>query len=265
MTISHFKKISFSKYHGSGNDFILIDARDNKNNFLEKDIKFLCHRHIGIGADGIVFLLKSKKADFRMRIFNSDGKEADMCGNGFFCLINFLKDLNEKRKNYWIETKKEILYGGWLKDRIFLNFQNIKIIKEVVIDQIPFTWIRAGVDHVVCFVKKIHKEQVLQIGKKISHHQLFSKGVNVNVASLRKDGAIDLLVYEKGVEDVTFSCGTGAIATAIASAKRLKKTSPITICFPLGQMQVEFSLKKETANDVKLIGSSSYIFSGKIF
>lgn len=263
--------ISFFKYQAAGNDFILID--DRKGSFPVDNssyISTLCTRKWGIGADGLILLQPSSKKHFRMRIFNSDGKEAASCGNGLCCLARFLTDLGHPPKVYEIEMMKSTAKITFVDGSPAVFFEPPKHLKKSL--SIPLSWgketvhfIDTGVPHAVLFVQDAAQEPVLEKGKEIRWHPSFQpEGANVNFVQKLLDGSIRVRTYERGVEDETLACGTGAAATALMAHEILSLASPISIHFPGGKLLVSFEKGKEGFKNVLLINPASQVFSGSI-
>jgi len=223
--------ISFSKLHGNGNDFILIDefngpvVPDNeKSNFSLK----VCDRHFGVGGDGVLFLSKpdpsGSSADLKMRIFNSDGSEAEMCGNGIRCLIKYAVDAQYIDKNsLFVET-----LAGCIK--AYYNFEGQDLVVKVKLsapkfifsnrefDGLLLSLVNTGVPHAVIFVDDVKSVDLKKIAPKIRYStEISPDGCNVNFAQLVGKNKITIRTYERGVEDETLSCGTGAVAVALVA------------------------------------------------
>jgi len=224
--------ISFSKLHGNGNDFILIDEfnglviPDNeKSSFSFK----ICDRHFGVGGDGVLFLSKpdDPSADLKMRIFNSDGSEAEMCGNGIRCLIKYAIDARYTDKNpLFVETLAGCIKayysveGKDLSVRVRLNAPKFIFLNREF-DDLLFSLVNTGVPHAVIFVNEVNSVELKKIAPKIRYSkEISSEGCNVNFAQLSEKNKIVVRTYERGVEDETLGCGTGAVAVALV-AKRL--------------------------------------------
>lgn len=257
--------INFSKYHGTGNDFILID--DRKVYFPIHDgakISKLCHRNLGIGADGLILLHPSDVADYRMRIFNSDGKEAKSCGNGLLCLMRFIFDLGLLKQNtFSIQTMNDIVLANKGKDGYEITLglaKNIKLNQSLILDEeLVFHEVDTGNEHVVLFVDDLTKVDVDSLGKKIRSHKQFSpNGVNVNFAQVMEDKVL-VRTFEKGVEKETLACGTGAAAVGIISSLVYQTKPLIPICFQHGFLTIDLQNERP-----KMIGSSEFVFSGSI-
>lgn len=261
-------RMSFSKYTGCGNDFILIDNRLAIFPHREKAlIQELCQRTSGIGADGIVLLEASKKADFKMRIFNSDGSEAEMCGNGIRCLLKFVHELGFPRKMYTIETMKKILQATFMGEDISIQMglpTDMSWDLEIPLKQQSYVLhhLNTGVPHAVLFVKNIETIDVRQIGGEIRHHPLFSpRGVNVTFAQIEPKGTLSVRTFERGVEDETFACGTGATAAALASAHKYGLRSPIQVQTRSKEiLEIGFS----SPGNVTLTGAAKLVFRGEV-
>ncbi|MBS4167888.1 diaminopimelate epimerase [Parachlamydia sp. AcF125] len=260
--------LAFSKYNGCGNDFILIDNRDRR--FPDRDASFirrLCQRQYGIGADGLILLELSQIADFRMRIFNADGCETEMCGNGIRCLVKFAQDLGITKKHYTIQTMHSILEAFSSEDSITISMgepAEIEWATQIEVDQTLLTvhWIDTGVPHAVIFVDEVEKADWMALAPKIRSHPHFSpKGVNVNFAQIQKH-QISLRTYERGVEQETLACGTGATAAALAAAKTMNIPSPVSIKTRSGDnLEVRFE-KTSKFHNVHLTGSAICTFKG---
>lgn len=230
--------IPFAKYSGCGNDFILIDNREHILGDCPPPeyIARLCHRQKGIGADGIVLLERSKRGDFRMRIFNSDGSEAEMCGNGIRCLARFIHDLGFPQKNLTIETMHQIIHTS-LKPDGTVQVRMPPAIEHAYSVQIEVNnhnyivhHIDTGVPHAVLFVEDIEDSAHMTLAPRIRHHpKFYPKGSNVNFVKLLPDQTISVRTYERGVEAETLACGTGAAASAVATARIHRLAGPIQV------------------------------------
>ncbi|PIX77553.1 MAG: diaminopimelate epimerase, partial [bacterium (Candidatus Ratteibacteria) CG_4_10_14_3_um_filter_41_18] len=232
-------KIRFVKMQSGGNDFVLIDNRKSLIRDRAKLARKLCLRKFSIGADGFLLLENSKTADFRMRIYNSDGSEAEMCGNGIRCLIKFI--YSEKlaaQKEISIETKDAIYYGKYKKELISVRIRepkkvNLNLNLKIKEKKEKVFLINVGVPHTIVFVKNLKKIDVKSLGSLIRYHQQFSPaGTNVDFVRVVNRHALKIRIYERGVEDETFSCGTGATAAAIISYKLGRVKSPVKV-FPI--------------------------------
>ncbi len=259
--------MEFAKIVGSGNDFIVIDNRENKIKRGNEIAKKLCDRKFGIGADGLLLLEKSKKADFKMRIFNPDGSEAEMCGNGLRCILRFIYENSlSNKKKLEIETKAGILDGEIKGKNIKIRIKLIEEAKlniEIPVDKdvIIGNYINTGVPHTVIFVNDIEKINLKEIGPKIRNNKIFGeKGTNVDWVEVVKDGYIKIRTYERGVEGETLSCGTGVVASAIITYLNRGMKSPINVITKSKEiLRVYFD--KELEN-IYLEGKTLYTFKG---
>lgn len=238
--------MKFAKYHGAGNDFILIDDRDLSFSADAQLIKKMCHRRFGIGADGVILLQPSSKADFRMRIFNNDGGEAAMCGNGIRCLIHFIRSLGLTQKQYWIETKERVVPCAIEGDTVSVDLGVFRWLSEHVID--------TGVPHAVVFVESLERIDLEVKGRELRE----SLGSNVNFASKDPSGVIRMRTYERGVEGETLACGTGAAAVGVVARARFSVQNPVKIlCASSEELLVEVG-----EESVRLIGTATFVFNG---
>lgn len=230
--------IPFAKYSGSGNDFILFDNRTLSLKFSPPEITRLCNRPQGIGADGIILLEPSKKADGKMRIFNKDGSEAEMCGNGIRCLARFFKTLGFAKTTFSIETFERILNITLEDPFVEVEMGEPTSLKwDSSIDDIPFPidFLNTGVPHAVSFHDNLQEINVATLGKKIRFHPAFGpKGTNATFA--KYDGnKILVRTFERGVEGETLACGTGVAAAAFAAKRRWGFSGPISVIPPSGE------------------------------
>ncbi|MBU1147128.1 MAG: diaminopimelate epimerase [Candidatus Omnitrophica bacterium] len=216
-------RLKFTKMVGAGNDFVVIDVRFSvfgSRFSIAKLAQFLCERKTGVGADGLLVLEKSKKADFRMRIFNADGSEAEMCGNGLRCAALYVG----KKGKAKVETKAGIYEASITgKDRVKIKMEESKDLRlnfpiRVNDRCIRASYIDTGVPHTVVSVQGIEKIDVDSIGRSIRYHKEFKPaGTNVDFVEIIDDKNIKMRTYERGVEGETLACGTGAVAAAIVS------------------------------------------------
>ncbi len=257
-------KIVFQKYQGTGNDFIILDNRDNRYDTLtEKQVEFLCHRRFGIGADGLMMLNSSKEYDFRMIYFNADGKEGSMCGNGGRCLVKFAYDIGIVKSQYkFIATdglhEAEVDFSG----KVRLKMKDVSSVSDLDDHYILDT----GSPHYVKFVEKLDNIEVTEQGKTIRYGKEFNaKGINVNFVEEIDDHTIFVRTYERGVEDETYSCGTGVTASALVAAHNINSFNEISVKTLGGNLSVEFNaIDKNNFNNIWLIGPAEHVFSGEL-
>jgi len=261
-------KIVFSKFHGAGNDFILVDNRHEQYNLITTEqIAFICHRHFGIGADGLMFLEKSKDYDFEMKYYNSDGKEGTMCGNGGRCITAFADFLGIKKGQYLFKAvdglhEAEILQKNDAHWKISLQMSDVESV-EVYNDSF---FLDTGSPHHVEFVDNVKDVDVFKQGRAIRHNDFYEPkgGTNVNFVSLEGD-TINVRTYERGVEDETLACGTGVTAVAIATALKFGDVKTEYKLHALGgDLKVQFEKDENTFKNIWLKGPAVHVFSGEI-
>ena len=235
--------MNFYKYHAVGNNFIFID--DRKLLFNKSRIQQLCKKDIGIGADGLILLQNSSISDFKMQFFNNDGKEANCCGNGLCCMLQFIKDLKLLKTKAIIETTQELIEGYIEKKESVIVFNKIKTLKKnicITIGKEKFFiyQIFCGVPHIVIFLKTPKLiNSMKRLAKTLRFHPMFSPdGVNVNFANIKNKTELTLTTYERGIEDFTNGCGTGSVATAIAYNLLNEKNTKPNILFKHGIIKV---------------------------
>lgn len=255
-------ELSFFKYHGAGNDFILIDNSEGKISLTTEQITYLCHRRFGIGADGLMLLQKITEADFEMVYYNSDGNESTMCGNGGRCIAAFAHYLGIAGKEMTFKAIDGLHHAVIHDDGIVaLQMQDVASI----------TWednhaiLNTGSPHFVQWVDDVNNIDVFHKGRSIRNRQAFQpKGINVNFIQ-KADQGIVIRTYERGVEDETLACGTGVTAAAIVSAGDKTGTFNIPVKAMGGNLSVRFEKKSaHTANDIILTGGATFVFKGTI-
>lgn len=265
------REISFSKYSGCGNDFLLIDNRDLSFPSSEKKlIQRLCHRPEGVGADGIVLLETSQVADFKMRIFNADGSEAEMCGNGLRCLKQFIREQGIYQSPLSIETMQRILQVEMSHDHVKASMGNPSSIKLGINLSVESTnyivhYLDTGVPHIIHFVDDVESVEVNALGSKLRFHPLFApKGANANFAQITGPSSLRLRTYERGVEQETLACGTGATAAAIISSILHQLIAPVRVETRSGQsLTIDFSIDENNQiTNVTQSGPATYHFKG---
>lgn len=262
-------KIQFYKYHGTGNDFILIDNRtvDIKYLLSGKQIAHLCNRRIGIGADGLILMESSQNSDFKMVYFNSDGLPGSMCGNGGRCIVAFAAFLGIEKEEYIFEAsdgthKAKILSNGYIS----LTMNDItsweKLNNDLVMD--------TGSPHFVRFLHdKIHEVDIIKIGKSIRYSEPYKKeGINVNLVQPISKNHIQVRTYERGVEDETSSCGTGVTAAAIAHQLMQDPTTTgaflVKVATNGGELIVSGEFDQKKFINIRLEGPATQVFDGKV-
>ena len=254
--------IPFYKYNGTGNDFIMIDNREQKFDASNTElINKLCTRHFGIGADGLILLENETGFDFKMVYFNSDGNESTMCGNGGRCIIRFAHDLKIINN----ETHFTAIDGphlGKVSDaEISLQMQNVS---QIDLNN-THTVLDTGSPHYVAFMETLPTNDFTQIAGNIRRNPPFDQeGINVNFATI-KNNEITMRTFERGVEDETLACGTGATAVAISAFHTGKtKQTQIPVKVMGGQLHVSFNRDQNEYNNIWLTGPAEFVFEGKI-
>src|SRR6188472_1668801 len=264
--------LRFTKMNGAGNDFILFDNRAGDVDLNRNQIARLCDRHRGIGADGILLLENpSDHADFRMRYFNADGGEAEMCGNGARCFARFANKVAGTEAKISFETPAGVISAELKGDLVTLRMTEptdlrLNVDLPMADEKKTVHFVNSGVPHVVIAVAKIDDADVRRDGAAIRHHQMFSpNGANVNFIEKRGPNKIAIRTYERGVEDETLACGTGIVASALIFAATEKSSSPITVLARGGdELQVGFEKVDGSFRNVTLTGPAEFVFQGEI-
>jgi len=266
-------KIKFWKMHGAHNDFVLVDAR--RKDFPSEDIEFLRHisaRHEGIGCEGVILLEPAEKADFRIRFFNPDGGEVEMCGNGARCAARLAFEHKMLGEKMMIETG-----AGCIRAQVMSPPQ----VRLFMID--PFDWVfdgaldlegrhlsycavNTGVPHVVMRTGDLKDVDVQEVGSAVRYHREFAPdGTNVNFMQISPEGELYVRTYERGVEDETPACGTGITAAALIAAKNGWVDLPVRVHSAGGDsLIVGAELTEEGAGKVTLTGPAEHVFEGTI-
>ncbi len=256
-------RLHFYKYHGTGNDFILIDARKNNRTELSSEqIKNLCHRRFGVGADGLMLLKAHAEYDFEMIYYNSDGGLGTMCGNGGRCITAFAKHLDIIKND-----TKFIASDGIHEANIEANgLISLKMsdVEEIKVSN-DHLFLNTGSPHYVKFVNNPNDINIVEEGKKIRYSKAFgTEGTNVNFVSKTKSG-IFIRTYERGVEDETYSCGTGSVAASIAFyLQNTEFGTKIPIKTLGGMLEVSFSPDESAIRNIYLKGPAKLVYEGEI-
>jgi diaminopimelate epimerase len=245
-------KITFAKFQGAGNDFILID--DRALSFNPQLVSKLCHRRFGVGADGVILLQRATAADFRMRIYNADGSEAESCGNGLRCLVRYAVELGFPKRAYRIATKEKVVNAHFVGEKIAIDLGEVSDLGLEQIEGREVHTIHTGVPHAVIFTN----ESLDTLGPLIQNHQAFLPAkINVNVAQIH-EGCIEASTYERGVGK-TLSCGTGAAAVGFVAIQKFGTPNPVAIHMPGGVLKVQVE-----GSRITLIGDAVKVFDGFI-
>ena len=254
-------KIHFYKYQGTGNDFVILDNRNwIYSSLTQEQIRLLCDRRFGIGADGLMLLNPKLDYDFEMKYYNADGRESTMCGNGGRCMVMFAYHLGIRTDKYFFaaadgEHEAEIDDDG----TISLKMMDVAAFHEDRGDYILDT----GSPHYVKIVSDVMDYDVFEKGMDIRYSAEFAKeGINVNFVEQKKPDEIIVRTYERGVEDETLSCGTGVVASAIICHHNEVGYNDVTVITKGGRLVVEFDRINDSYKNIWLCGPAEKVFEG---
>lgn len=276
--------LRFAKLHGAGNDFVVVDGTKEplSEEYLPAVARHTCDRHLGIGADGLILVLSSRSANFRMRMFNPDGTEAEMCGNGIRCFAKYVFD----RKMHpdvvvtvetlgGIKTLKLNAAGGkvqtvrvdmgeprLLRSEIPMKGDNTKVVSEplrVAGKRMPITCVSMGNPHCVTFVDNVDAYPVEKIGPQIESHPSFPRRTNVEFVEIVNSQEMKMRVWERGAGE-TLACGTGACASAVAAILNDRTSRKVTVHLRGGDLFIEWL----GDNKVFMTGPAEEVFEGKV-
>jgi diaminopimelate epimerase len=260
--------IPFVKYHGAGNDFIMIDDRTTvwEKGIDKKWIALACHRRFGIGADGMIFLQQDKDgADFFMKYYNSDGRPSTFCGNGGRCLVAFAGSLGIHNGHCRFLAMDGLHTGELLADGLVrITMKDVNTIDTI--DENSFT-LNTGSPHYVTLLDSLHQLDVFKEGKAIRNSPRFKlEGINVNFVEEVTPGEINIRTYERGVEDETFACGTGVVAAAIAASFHSPKAiNSWRVHARGGDLSVDFQKDgMQQYSAIWLTGPAREVFKGEL-
>ena len=259
--------VSFVKYEGAGNDFILIDDREELFSADARLIAALCDRHFGIGADGLMTLRRSAELDCSMRYYNADGSPGEMCGNGARCFALFAEHLGIGGETKYFDATDGMHTARIRRTKnrtgeIELGMINVSEIRSGG----GWWFLNTGVPHYVEFVDDLEPVDVIGRGRIIRRDTArFPQGTNVNFVQVTGNGTIRVRTYERGVENETLACGTGATAAAIVTNFVLqRRTAHFAVSVPGGELAVRFSHEQgtQTYTDIRLTGPARRVFEG---
>ncbi|MBP7216871.1 MAG: diaminopimelate epimerase [Candidatus Omnitrophica bacterium] len=268
--------INFSKMVASGNDFVVVERASLPPALnLARLAKSVCDRKFGIGADGLLVLEKIKDADARMRIFNADGSEANMCGNGARCVAYYLAHAQGRNNcdSLTIKTRAGLLKASVRNGQVKLRLTDPTVIRfaipvEIAGRLIKVNFINTGVPHAVVFVEGLASLAVAPLGEEIRYHKTFApQGTNANFVEVLARDTIRVRTYERGVEDETLACGTGTVASALVWAAQSNMRTPgLVKVITQGKetLKVYFSRNKNTFTNVWLEGKARIVFQGEL-
>src|SRR3954468_15744273 len=264
--------LRFTKMNGAGNDFVMIDNRIGDLQLASDQIAKICDRHRGVGADGVLVLERATNgADFRMRYYNADGGEAEMCGNGARCFARYADRVAGPREKVSFETPAGVIGAELQSGLVCLQMREPKDMRLAIDIPLPDRkvvahFVNSGVPHVVVPVDDLEAVDVRGLGSAIRRHELFApKGANVNFLKERGPRQIAIRTYERGVEDETLACGTGVVASALIFAATKNIDGPIGVLVRGGnELEVDFEKEGDQFKKVTLKGPAEFVFEGTI-
>ena len=266
-------KIAFTKFSGSGNDFIFIDNRnlEHQADAMIGFVQRVCRRGQSVGADGLMFIEPSEQADFKWRFFNADGSEGEMCGNGGRCAARFARELGIATDSVSFETIAGVIDATMSDSRVKLRMTQpfdyragIRLDingRGVVVDHM-----NTGVPHAVEFMDDVETVEIVADGRAIRTHGEFAPaGANANFARVSGDSSLTLRTYERGVENETLACGTGAVATAVLAATRGLVSAPVDVQVRSGEiLKIYFEGVGAEVSDVYMEGETRLVYQGEM-
>jgi diaminopimelate epimerase len=267
------KPITFYKMSGSGNDFIIIDNRSRMIDDIDlpKFIRNVCRRKMSVGADGLILIESSDKADFRWQFYNSDGSRAEMCGNGARCAARFAFVNGIAGESLSFETDAGIISGQVAGDRAKVKMPDPADLRldyriDLRTGALTVSSINTGVPHVVIIEDDVAQIDVFNLGREIRNHQAFAPaGTNVNFICRQAPGQLVIRTYERGVEDETLACGTGSIASALVTSSKFNWSSPIDLVTRSGELlRIHFNRKDNIFNNIYLEGDARIIYTANL-
>jgi diaminopimelate epimerase len=265
-------QLSFTKMNGAGNDFVMIDNRDQALALDPPRVALLCDRHRGIGADGVLAVEPAQQgADFRMRYYNADGGEAEMCGNGARCFARFAQRLGWNNREMSFETLAGVIRASFPGDLVRITMSDPHSHRP------PFDletngrilnvhFLNTGVPHAVVFTDDIAAVDVARDGAALRYHPAFApRGTNANFVQVLAPESIAIRTYERGVEAETLACGTGVCAAALLYSLRAGSSSPVRVKVRGGDtLEVGFEASGSGFRNVALTGPADFVFDGTI-
>ena len=265
--------LTFTKMNGAGNDFVMLDNRRGDLHLDGPTISRLCDRHRGVGADGVLLVEPAQEGgDFRMRYYNSDGGEAEMCGNGARCFARYVRKLAKVDGPVKFETPAGLIEAEFAGEQVCLKMSTPReyaanIDLEIEGQGMTLHSINTGVPHAVVFVQELGNADVRRLGKAVRTHLHFApQGTNVNFIEPQGPQHIGIRTFERGVEDETLACGTGVVASALIFSELTAVEGPISVAVRGGDtLEVSFTRKGPGAyEDVTLTGPADFVFEGAI-
>lgn len=265
--------VPFWKMHGAGNDFVLID--DRAKSFPDQDnalVHSIARPKYGIGCEGVILIQPSETADFRMRFYNPDGGEVEMCGNGARCVARLAHEIGAAPKEMAFDTVAGLIRARVIaEDRVELTMTEPKdwiLHGELDLDgqKVPFHFVNSGVPHVVMVVEDLANIDLQSLGAAIRYHTRFQPaGTNVNLIQITGPDSLSVRTYERGVEAETLACGTGMVACGLIAGSLGLVSVPVKITCASGDvLGVNYRATPEGATDVTLTGPAVHVFRGEI-
>ncbi len=263
--------LEFTKMNGAGNDFVMVDNRDGESSLTQEQIAELCDRHRGIGADGLIAVEGSTEMP-RMRYYNADGGEAEMCGNGARCFARFAAKLTgQSEGTLSFLTMAGPIGADLLGDRVRISMSTPHSLQlahslNLLGKDYEVHSLNTGVPHAVVFVEELETTPVFEAGRALRRHQRFAPaGTNANFVEVLAPGSLAIRTYERGVEDETLACGTGVTAAALIHHLLTNTPSPIQVRVRGGEtLEVGFKVENGHFLNVTLSGPADFVFKGSI-
>ena len=266
--------IAFYKMSGSGNDFIVIDNRDGVvgEKHLSRWIASVCRRKRAVGADGLILIETSERADFKWRYFNADGGEAEMCGNGGRCVARLAHLMGIAGPRLSLETQTGVIQAEITDKRVKLEMPQPSTVDldyplQVGGETLTVSSVTVGVPHVVVWVSDLDTAAVFKMGRAIRYHAHYAPaGTNVDFVQPLDDGTLAIRTYERGVEDETLACGTGSVAAALVASAKGRVTSPAALRTRGGEcLKIHFARQGDGFRGVFLEGDARVIYEGRLW
>ncbi len=265
------KIIPFFKMVASGNDFVVIDNRKRIVPALGPFTRKVCTPHTGVGADGVLLMEHARRGDFKMRILNADGSEAEACGNGFRCIALLAHRKLGFPSRFRFASMAGLVEAEIQGQRVRVGLPAPKELRlrgaiEVNENRLHYSFINTGVPHLIIFVHGIDKIDVENLGRALRHHKQFQpRGTNVNFVEIQNSQRIRVRTYERGVEQETLACGTGSTASAIVSALMGYVKPPVTVKTRGGEeLVIDFKRKGNRVSKVSLEGRARLVYEGQL-
>jgi diaminopimelate epimerase len=263
--------LTFIKMNGAGNDFVMLDNRDASLVLAKEQIARLCDRHRGVGGDGLLMIEPAQNgADFRMRYYNADGGEAEMCGNGARCFARFAQKVSGKSGAISFETMAGVINAKFFGDIVQIQMSEPHSLRlndplAAAGEKLTVHSINTGVPHAVVFVENLEAVEVQKLGAALRYHPHFApKGTNANFVKQLGPQSIAIRTYERGVEDETLACGTGMVACALIFHELTGAASPVQVKVRGGDtLEIGFEQSGDTYQNVTLTGPADFTFEGQ--